>query len=721
MSQHSPPQNQAQSANVGDSNTNEKAPLPKKPTNAAVTDSTAMNSRELLNAYVYDFLIKSGLPNTAKAFFQEADVPVVQNQDDKANGSRSNSPKGGISEVPPLMMSMDAPQGFLYEWWQIFWDVFNARTHRGGSANAHQYFQLNLLKQRQEHPLNSQMQMVQNGHNQQQMAGSPIPMQPGMMHTGVPPQMMNKRGNVNGMNIQQQQQQQGAMNARLQQQVAQQQMNNLRQQQDQQQGQQVQGGSPAKRARLGDNDSGDGSAGHGSPLGPNSVPPQAGMVTGQFNSQYAPIYQKQAGAPVGSNPQQPQHMMPNFQPPQGIVNNSVLHAQQKMMGGPEEFYAETFNGLVGNGGAGGPTGVQPPSGQPKADPGSQPQPQNSQSPASMPQQPNSQHGQPNDPAAQGIAIQQHIGGARGNASAIRDYEKQLRLMESQNRRRLDVHRNTEAKGDNQRGATGTQFADYSAMLGQLGQQGAVPGGNSQPNAQRPNGSQPMTNMPPPQNTLISRTTPASSPAVSSNQTGTTTANGRKKKEPAQGRRGRKGSVAQANAEVMESVPTPTTPLTPAASQTTPQGTQSTPQHNNASTAPARRITKRKSSQNTKAAAITLAAQQAAAQAQNPNHENGLALADASGESTVVDPALASYDANGKSDGKGPLLVNGGQGPSSDIPTDNQFFPDFSATGASADLFDFDSFLTGDATDSNSGGLALNEMFNWGESVETADM
>ncbi|GMM31331.1 hypothetical protein DAMA08_040760 [Martiniozyma asiatica (nom. inval.)] len=107
-----------------------------------VQDSAASNSKELLNAYIYDFLLKSGLKASATAFFQEAEIPLAHN-DDKL-------PHKSFSELPQCQMTMDAPHGFIYEWWQIFWDVFNARTQRGGSASASRYYQLVAMRQRQD-------------------------------------------------------------------------------------------------------------------------------------------------------------------------------------------------------------------------------------------------------------------------------------------------------------------------------------------------------------------------------------------------------------------------------------------------------------------------------------------------------------------------------------------------------------------------------------------
>ncbi|ONH66970.1 Transcriptional activator FLO8 [Cyberlindnera fabianii] len=95
--------------------------------NRYVNDLKSTNSKQLLNAYVYDFLIKSSLSRTAQSFIKEADIPTGAST---AKAVKRPPQK----DLLPLAISLDAPQGFLYEWWQIFWDVFNARTHRGSGA-----------------------------------------------------------------------------------------------------------------------------------------------------------------------------------------------------------------------------------------------------------------------------------------------------------------------------------------------------------------------------------------------------------------------------------------------------------------------------------------------------------------------------------------------------------------------------------------------------------
>ncbi|KAH3688672.1 hypothetical protein WICPIJ_000363 [Wickerhamomyces pijperi] len=128
------------------------------PAEKFVTDAHFSNSKQLLNAYVYDFLIKSSLPETAQSFIKEADVPT-------GHPTTKTIKRPPQKDLLPLAISLDAPQGFLYEWWQIFWDVFNARTHRGGSENAQHYYQLQLARQQREIALHNST--LQAAHHQQ--------------------------------------------------------------------------------------------------------------------------------------------------------------------------------------------------------------------------------------------------------------------------------------------------------------------------------------------------------------------------------------------------------------------------------------------------------------------------------------------------------------------------------------------------------------------------
>ena len=151
-----------------------------------VTDSCAVNSKELLNAYIYDYLLKSGFNKSAMKLFQEAGIPVVPSAgaSDAGAGSPVKKEKDGSNKssdkLPRAKMTMDTPQRFLYEWWMIFWDVFNARTERGGSTNAQRYYQY----------LDRGLHWNQTGHTSQGPPGfMPVPLLPGISvfcKTGMP-------------------------------------------------------------------------------------------------------------------------------------------------------------------------------------------------------------------------------------------------------------------------------------------------------------------------------------------------------------------------------------------------------------------------------------------------------------------------------------------------------------------------------------------------------
>ncbi|GAA6012924.1 hypothetical protein JCM10207_008379 [Rhodosporidiobolus poonsookiae] len=66
-----------------------------------------------LHSYCYDYMRKRGWMETASRFAQDAGI-------DEASWSG-----------PPI----EAPQGLLYEWWSVFWDVFIARSQKAGQRN----------------------------------------------------------------------------------------------------------------------------------------------------------------------------------------------------------------------------------------------------------------------------------------------------------------------------------------------------------------------------------------------------------------------------------------------------------------------------------------------------------------------------------------------------------------------------------------------------------
>ncbi|KAG0474651.1 hypothetical protein HPP92_014337 [Vanilla planifolia] len=88
---------------------------------------------KMLDVYIYDYLLKRNLQTTAKAFMAE----------------------GKVASDP---VAIDAPGGFLFEWWSVFWDIFIARTNEKHSEVAAAYIEAQQIKAREHH---QQLQMQQ--------------------------------------------------------------------------------------------------------------------------------------------------------------------------------------------------------------------------------------------------------------------------------------------------------------------------------------------------------------------------------------------------------------------------------------------------------------------------------------------------------------------------------------------------------------------------------
>uniref|UniRef100_A0A2P2LFS8 Uncharacterized protein MANES_16G063800 n=1 Tax=Rhizophora mucronata TaxID=61149 RepID=A0A2P2LFS8_RHIMU len=117
---------------------------------------TNWEADKMLDVYIYDYLIKRKLHASAKAFQTE----------------------GKVSTDP---VAIDAPGGFLFEWWSVFWDIFIAKTNEKHSEAAASYIENQFakareLQQQQQHQIpkpqqHQQMQMPQlllQRHAQQQ-------------------------------------------------------------------------------------------------------------------------------------------------------------------------------------------------------------------------------------------------------------------------------------------------------------------------------------------------------------------------------------------------------------------------------------------------------------------------------------------------------------------------------------------------------------------------
>ncbi|KAL6842814.1 hypothetical protein ACP4OV_027658 [Aristida adscensionis] len=111
-----------------------------------MSQTTNWEADKMLDIYIYDYLVKRNFQATAKAF--------------QAEGKVSSDP-----------VAIDAPGGFLFEWWSVFWDIFIARTNEKHSDIATSYIETQLIKAReqQHHQQPPQQQQQQQQIQMQQM------------------------------------------------------------------------------------------------------------------------------------------------------------------------------------------------------------------------------------------------------------------------------------------------------------------------------------------------------------------------------------------------------------------------------------------------------------------------------------------------------------------------------------------------------------------------
>ncbi|XP_071717476.1 transcriptional corepressor LEUNIG_HOMOLOG-like isoform X2 [Rutidosis leptorrhynchoides] len=91
-------------------------------------------AEKMLDVYIHDYLLKRKMHESAKAFMTE----------------------GKVATDP---VAIDAPGGFLLEWWSVFWDIFISRTNEKHSDPAVSYIQTQQMKAK-EHQQQMQMQQL---------------------------------------------------------------------------------------------------------------------------------------------------------------------------------------------------------------------------------------------------------------------------------------------------------------------------------------------------------------------------------------------------------------------------------------------------------------------------------------------------------------------------------------------------------------------------------
>ncbi|AQZ09286.1 MSS11 (YMR164C) [Zygosaccharomyces parabailii] len=89
--------------------------LPERLNQKVVSDAHARNSRQLLHAHVYNYLVKNGHYATARQFLREADMPLGEASDAECL-AMGQQPAGLL----PAQLKIDSDETLLLDWWNSF-------------------------------------------------------------------------------------------------------------------------------------------------------------------------------------------------------------------------------------------------------------------------------------------------------------------------------------------------------------------------------------------------------------------------------------------------------------------------------------------------------------------------------------------------------------------------------------------------------------------------
>lgn len=113
------------------------------PNNAPAVDM----SRQKLNTYIYDYFLKNGNYDVARAICKavDLDLDAKQSPNRKDINGVTDSMDTDIKDEkkPDDLPSPNVPNAsdgsFLYDWWYQFWECFNAQHGRGNNAQTAKY------------------------------------------------------------------------------------------------------------------------------------------------------------------------------------------------------------------------------------------------------------------------------------------------------------------------------------------------------------------------------------------------------------------------------------------------------------------------------------------------------------------------------------------------------------------------------------------------------
>ncbi|KAK4244851.1 hypothetical protein C7999DRAFT_16917 [Corynascus novoguineensis] len=181
------------------------APQPGPPSQMQHSDS----SRTLLNTYIYEYFIRSNMFNAARAVYEaDPQIKVMKESPGKQRDENGNVLGNGLGDamdtdgkdgldqkrpddLPAPNVPTPVPDScFLYEWFCLFWDMFNSQKGKGSSGQVNQYVhhtqQQSHIRQQHQREMLRQMRpdlAQQQQFHQQMMRGMPN----GAMNMGMKP------------------------------------------------------------------------------------------------------------------------------------------------------------------------------------------------------------------------------------------------------------------------------------------------------------------------------------------------------------------------------------------------------------------------------------------------------------------------------------------------------------------------------------------------------
>jgi hypothetical protein len=151
-----------------------------------------------LNTYIYDYFLKRGYHDCARALVQDESIKLNTDNNPKTSpGNRRDGDMNGMDpdammtdgkdgekikipdDLPRPSLPSESPSSFLLDWFSLFWDFFWAQRKKGNSNDVRQYLQHNQnfmrLREQQHNQFMRQQPMMPAQMNQLRRQNGMVP------------------------------------------------------------------------------------------------------------------------------------------------------------------------------------------------------------------------------------------------------------------------------------------------------------------------------------------------------------------------------------------------------------------------------------------------------------------------------------------------------------------------------------------------------------------